>query len=217
MSRKITVLGMAIAAVLAMSAFGATAAQATPQFTCSAYPCTATGSASLGAEKFVVDGAAVECASHYLIEKEGGGDLTAGASAVTVTPTYTGCKAFTFLNATVNMGGCDYVFHATEKVSAGVYKHHVDLVCSTGGHVLIEGGGCVVDVGAQTGLTTVKTTNEGNNVKVEPEVSGVVVNKTADPFGCPLSGTGAGTGTFTGSTTVHNVAGGTSTVSLSGE
>jgi hypothetical protein len=221
MTRKFKALGLAFIAVVAMSAIGASAAEAVPQFTCSTYPCTATGANTKGSEVFTTEAGKVECDSHFLVESFNAKatDLHGPASTVTVTPTYTGCEAFGFLSATVTTTGCDYVFHATEKVATNVYKHHVDVVCEGANTIKISaaGGLCKAEIKPQNGLTTVKTENiAGGTVTVLPEVSNVAYTVTTDGFGCPFSGTGNKTdGKYTGDVVISRVGGGT--VSVSGE
>jgi hypothetical protein len=234
MIRKLQVLGLAVVAVLAMSALGASAAQAAPEFTCSAYPCTATGSNTLGNEKFTTEAGTVECDSHFLVERmrtakeveEGKTpDLLGPSPTVTVTPTYTGCTAFGFLNATVNVEGCDYIFHATEAVEAGkVYKHHVDVHCPANQSIKIVAGTCRAEVTGKTktetqaavnqGLTTVTTTNlAGGSVTVQPNVANIDMHVTQDGFGCPFNGTGTKFGTYHGDVVISRVGGGSVSVS----
>ena len=221
MIRTLKGLGLAFIAVLAMSALGSTAANASVEFTCSAYPCTATGSNTLGNEKFTTEAGTVECDSHFLVEKYNAikEDIPEQATTVTVTANYdlSPCTAFGFLSATVDMMSCDYVFHATERVSAGVYKHHVDVVCTNAGDAItITASTCTADVPAQTGLTTVKTTNLANGtVTVQPEVNNITINVTKDGIGCPFSGTGHKIGSYHGDVTISRVGGGT--ISVSGE
>jgi len=213
MIRNLKVLGLAIAAVMAMSAMMASAASAVPQFTASAYPATVTGSNTKGNEVFTTEGGKVECDSHFVSHS-----LEAASSTLTVTPTYSNCEAFG-LNATVNTEGCTYVFHATEAVKINeVYNNHVDVVCPAGKSIKIVAGGglCRAEIKSQNGLTTVQTTNSGGSVTVVPNVSSVKYTVTTDSFGCPFSGTGEKTdGKYTGHVVVSRVGGGT--ISVSGE
>jgi len=221
MIRTLKGLGLAFIAVLAMSALGSTAANASVEFTCSAYPCSATGSTTLGSEQLTTEAGLIRCAGHFVVEKQGGGDLTGQATAVTLTANYDAapesCKAFGFLSATVDTMSCDYVFHPTEKVSAGVYKHHVDVNCTTAGDAItISASTCKASVPAQTGLTTVKTTNLADgSVTVQPELFGITLNVTQDGIGCPFSGTGHKTAAYHGDLVLSRIGGGT--VSVSGE
>jgi len=208
MIRNLKSLGLALVAVLAMSAVVASAAQAVPQFTASSYPVTATGSNTKGNETFTTEAGTVQCDSHFLVENTGGNHegIPGATSTVTATASYSNCTAFGFLNATVNMEGCDYVFHATEQVAAGVYRHHVDVVCPAGQSIKITAATCKAEVKAQTGLTTVTTTNLETGVTVQPNV-GVSITVTQDGFGCPFSGTGVKTGTYHGDLVVEGQGG----------
>jgi len=216
MIRNLKALGLAFVAVLAMSAVVSSAAQATPEYTCSTYPCTATGSNTAGNETFTTPGGTVQCDSHFVVEKYRGTneDIAAATSTVTVTPTYTNCVAFGFLNATVNMNGCDYEFHATEKLGEGHYIHHVAIHCTpTGNKIKITAATCEVEVPAQT-LTDVTTKNEpGGVVKVVPTVTEITMNVVKDGFGCPFSGTGHTKGSYHGEVTISRVGGGSISVS----
>jgi hypothetical protein len=207
MIRNLKSLGLALVAVLAMSAVVASAAQAVPSFTASAYPATATGSNAKGGEAFTLDGSTVQCDSHFQ------GTLSAAGSTLTVTPKYSNCEAFGFLEATVNTEGCTYVFHATEQVAAGVYNHHVDVVCPAGKSIKITAGTCKAEVTAQNNKTTVKTTNlAGGTVTVQPNVT-VSTHVTQDGFGCPLAGLGTRNAVYHGDVVVSRVGGGTVSVS----
>ena len=207
MIRNLKSLGLALVAVLAMSAVVASAAQAVPSFTASAYPATGTGSNKAGSETFTTEAGTVQCDSHFE------GTLTEASSTLTITPKYSECTAFGFLNATVETEGCTYVFHATEQVSAGVYNSHVDVVCPEGKSIKIVAATCKAEVKSQNGLTTAKSTNSGSSVTVQPNVTNIAMTVTQDGFGCPFSGTGAKTGSYHGDVLVSRVGGGSVSVS----
>jgi hypothetical protein len=213
MIRNLKSLGLALVAVLAMSAVVASAASAAVEFTGTG---TATGAQSAGNETFTTTAGTVQCDSHFAVEALGGGGLSGSAKEVTVVPSYSNCVAFGFLGADVHENGCDYIFTATEKVSAGVYKHHVKVDCPTSKGIEITAATCTVEI-PETGnssLTTVKTTNiAGGTVTVQPEVGGVTGNVTRDGFGCPFSGLGHTTGSYHG----HVAIAGSSSISVSGE
>jgi hypothetical protein len=211
MIRMLRNLSLGLGAALALSAVGASAAMAVPQFTASSYPAQTTGT---GISLVNTEAGWTECDLHVVGHHQPG-----SSSTLTLTKTLSNCEAFGFLSATVNTEGCSYLFHATEKVSSGVYKHHMDIVCPAGKSIKISaaGGLCKMEIKGQTGLTTIKTTNlAGGQVTVSPEVSGLAYTVTTDGFGCPFSGTGNKTdGKETGSVTVSRVGGGT--VEVSGE
>jgi hypothetical protein len=209
MTRQLRVLGLALLAVLATSAVIASAAQAVPQFTASSYPATATGSNTKGSESFTTEAGTVQCDSHFQ------GSLSAASSTFTVTPTYTNCEAFGFLDATVNMEGCSYIFHATEKVTTDHYRSHVTVECPSGKSIKITAGTCKAEVKAQGNLTTLTTTNSGGSVTAMPSVTNIAMTVTQDGFGCPFSGTGAKTGAYHGHVVMSRVGGGS--ISVSGQ
>lgn len=220
MIRKFKSLGLALVAVLAMSAVVASAAQAAPLFTSTAYPATATGTNTAGNETFTTAGGTVQCDSHFLIGKVGGGDIPeGGANQVTVTPNYENCVAFGFLNAPIHENGCDYVFTATKKVNVTTYEHHVKLVCPQGSPgIQITASTCEVDITppGNESLTTVTTTNLANGtVTVVPNVGNITANVTKDGIGCPFPGTGHTLGTYHGHVIIDRV--GEGGVSISGE
>jgi hypothetical protein len=193
MIRNLKVLGLAVVAVLALTAVMASAASAA-SYTASAYPAIATGTNTKGSEVFTTEGGKVECDSHFR------GTLSAASSTLTVTPKYTSCEAFGFLEATVNMESCDYLFHATSTSSTTV-----DVVCPSGS-IKITAGTCKVEIKGQTGLSSVGTTNSGSNVIAKPNVSGIAYTVTQDGFLCPFGGTGNKTGaTYTGEVTLSRV------------
>jgi hypothetical protein len=189
MTRKLKMLGMAFVAVLALTAVSASAASAT-NYTASAYPTTGTGTSALGNDVFTTEGGKVECASHFE------GTLTKASPELTVKAKYTSCKAFGFVNATVDMGTCDYLF--TEPVG-GVAP--VDVTCTTTASepkvvdpITITAGTCKVTIGAQKTSGGATITNTGTDVTVQANVSGVGYNVVTDGFGCPFAGTGAKAG-----------------------
>lgn len=191
MIRNFKTLGLAVLAVMAFGALAASSASAV-EFTADKYPVTLHGENPIEKEKFITEAGNVECDSSFHAV------ATEASSTLTVNPTYTNCKAFTFLNATVSMEGCDYVFTATEG-SGDHWKAHVDVVCPAGKSIKIVAATCTATVPAQTGLTTVDITlmtNAGKitDVTVTATTKGIKYNVTNDGFGCPFSGTGEKTG-----------------------
>ena len=194
MIRNFKVLGLALVAAFAMSAVVASAASA--QFTSNSYPTTVTAVSELGNDVFTVDGTSVECKSHFE------GTAAEATTKITITPTYTNCKAFGFLSATVAMNGCDFVFHSNGEV---------DVECPTGKNIVITASSCEVDVGTQTGLESVALSNNGNHIDAQANVGEITANVTKDGFLCPLNGTGHKAATYTQgeAVTVIPVSGGT--------
>jgi hypothetical protein len=193
MLRNLKTLGLALVAVVAMSAVVASAASAVPSFTCAAYPCTVTGSNTAGNETLTTPGGTVQCDSHFQ------GTATAASSTLSITPSYDpNCRAFGFFGA-VHENGCSYLFHALSQIGAGHYNHSVDVVCPAGKAIVITGGTCEVDIPAQTGLSSITTQNLANGtITVVPNISNITLNVTKDGFGCPFPGLGHYKGTYHG-------------------
>jgi hypothetical protein len=177
MTRKLKTLGVALVAVFALTAVMASAASAA-QYTASSYPTTATAESAVGNDVFTTEGGAVECKSHFV------GTLTGASSDLTVTPTYTNCKAFGFVEASVT--GCKYTFTAVSTTSSSVdVVNPCTVVAST----------CHVTVGNQNGLNSVATTNTAaGDVDVQANVTGIAYTVVKDGFLCPFNGTGNKTG-----------------------
>jgi hypothetical protein len=193
MIRKFKTLGVAIVAVLALSAVVASAASAA-NYTASSYPTTGTGTSAVGNDTFITEAGKVECASHYE------GTLTGPSSSLTVKATYTSCKAFGFLSAKVAMNGCDYTF-TTPTGTAPNFTAPVDVTCPAGATISITSPEsspvCTTTIGAQGPLSSVAITNVAGSpgdVTVKSAVKNIAYTVTQDGFGCPFNGTGAKTG-----------------------
>jgi len=154
--RNLKILGLALAAVFAMSAVIASVASAqTVGVLTSDGPVTLTGTETggAGANSFTAFGNTVECPGSTYTGHEKGSTtklVPNGAKEVTVTPHYVNC------NFPVAMNGCDYLFRHLTTVAgvAGTYTFLADVVCPVGKAIEITGPlGCKVKVPAQTGLT----------------------------------------------------------------
>jgi len=212
MIRNLKTLGLALVAVLAMSAVVASAASAL-QFTASKYPTTVTATTALGNDVFTTEGGAVECEGHFE------GESKEASETMTIKATYTKCKAFGFAEASVNMNGCDYVFHSNGVVDLECHKFNSKGETEKTGPVIITAGACEVQITTQTGLESVALSNNGLHIDAKADVTvtknspGIVYTVTKDGFLCPFGGTGSKTGgTYVqkSAATVKPVSGGTS-------
>jgi hypothetical protein len=177
MTRKLKTLGVALVAVFALTAVMASAASAA-SYTSSTYPTTATATSAAGNDVFTTEGGTVECASHFV------GTLSAASSSLTITPTYTGCKAFGFLEASVT--GCEYEVTASSTTLSNI---HIRKTCT------IKAGTCHITVHPQGPLSHVGTTNNaGGDVSLRATVQNISYTVITDGFLCPFNGTGAKTG-----------------------
>jgi hypothetical protein len=187
MKRISRALLLMLAATLALAALGVSTALAVPSFTASTTPAIIAGSTS-GAEVLRTEAGVVECDT--VLE----GSLEATSSTLQITPTYTNCKAFGFTTGEVNPMGCGFEYHATEKVSEGIYKSHVDLLCGGTNTLTIKAPFpnpvCEAEVAQQTGKTFTLMSNSGSTVVFKTEAGSIDYTVTKDGFLCPFNGTG---------------------------
>jgi hypothetical protein len=193
MIRNLKILGVAFAAVLALSAVAATVASAEGQVTCSSYPCKITGESAVGNSTFITEAGAVECQGHAEAT------INAPTSELTITGTATNCKAFGFLNATVNTNGCDGLSTTPKKLSATEWTATGHMLCPVGKTIEIIAGTCKVTIGPQTPasahtIITNTTAPTPDVVDLTGSATGVNYTVVTDGFGCPFAGTGAKTG-----------------------
>ncbi|HET7120810.1 MAG TPA: hypothetical protein VFI17_06120 [Solirubrobacterales bacterium] len=211
MHGRIKILGMALVAVLALAALGASAAQAAFVGIVTKGGATFNGTVELTGEqignvRLTIDGSGVEC--NVAITEGTGKD---GETWGRMHPTYEGCTAFGFVNATVTTTGCDFEAMATEETSAGVFAGELKLVCESGKEVIIAVALCEAKIGPQTVSKGTKATNMSSagkmHVQLDSIESPVKTIKTKDGFGCPFNGTGETTASINAQTTVRAYSG----------
>jgi hypothetical protein len=179
MIRSIKTLGVALIAVLVMSALAVSAAGAS-NFTASSYPTAGAAISEKGNDDIKTEAGSTECKVSYAMDA-----ITGPSEVITVTPTFTECQSFGFLSATVNMNGCDYVYHTN-----GAW----DIVCSGSNMITIVSSTCEMKIGAQVGLKSIAFSNSGSGISAKANVGGIAYSVTKDGFLCPFNGTGAKTG-----------------------
>ena len=189
MIHKFKALGLALVAILAMSAFATSAASAL-EFTATNgnYPVNFSGTQPASEPpKFTGDGYTTECN----VEKFSG-TLSGKSSTIEVTPTYEGCTSFG-ISSTVTMNGCKYWFHISSSNLA-----LVSLICPLGKEVTIHAGTCVIHIPPYTAKSHALITNVSPRLAVKKTVSGISMSYT-DAFLCPFTGNTTTTeGTLTG-------------------
>jgi len=207
MIRKIKALSLALVALCAMSAVVAAGAQAGNFTTSGSYPSPGKGEQPKeAAHVFTVQGQKVTC-TKAVFE----GSLAAASESIVITPTYTGCTAFGFAEAEVNMGECVYTFTAgvTKTVPTHYWEGSVHIVnknnhetaCSITINAPKTSPVCVVHVPNQTPTTpTVDFENATPfHVLVTSTVAGIHSVVTKNSFLCPLNASATDTtGTYTG-------------------
>ncbi|HYJ21927.1 MAG TPA: hypothetical protein VEW07_07890 [Solirubrobacterales bacterium] len=230
MNGKLKALGLALIAVLALSAFSATASQGAAVVTAGAYPATLEGKdvkTKHGelARLTIGSGARyVECTTATLAAT-----ISEAKTEVDVTPSYSGCfsNGLTTVPATVTMNGCFFRLHATTtekgqatvvcgggaKIEVHVYesavKHEENKpICTYD----IEGQGPIT--GAKLGIINAGEPNEGISVNLA-ELAKFNVTSTMGPLSvCGVNGTSghaATTGSLRGEYHVTGKSGGVAT------
>ncbi len=196
MTREFKTLGLCLVAVFAMSAVAATAAQA-EKFTSANYPAAVPGE-QVGALplEFEVTNAGVECGTATF-----SGTLAAASETLTITPNYQNCLVGGAIPATVDLNGCDYLFHVT-----GVKTVGADVECPTtaGGVtdkivITVPATGCEIQVPEQMGLKKLTVKNEAaGDMLITLAITNIQYSQNAKcPGGVQSEKTGAYSGQIT--------------------
>lgn len=193
MFRNMKVLGLAVVAVLAMSAV--VAASASAAFNAENEGTTLLSGSQTNTHEFTVNTGTVTCTTATFAGSQSGKT----SSTLSITPTYEGCTNSLLGSMSVNMNGCTYLFH-TEATTGEPINGKVDVVCSGTNEIEVKRTSgvqvCTVKVPAQTGLGAVKYTNKSGSVEVEAEVTGLHYSQSG---ALCLGGTGSFTnGTYKG-------------------
>lgn len=235
MTRTPKAFGLALIAVLAMSAVTASTAQALPQFTADEYTTHLIGTPVAG-EEFTInlaEGGKITC------NKTLTGTLAKPSSTLTYTPTFEECEGHSgaaTVPVTITMGGCDNLLHMTKKLGPDQYTADVDFVCPEGKdieiHVYPEGTTpaehkeenetCRYTIKPQNNLATVEIINDTKAVPkkdftMKTKVTGIEYTRVlGDARSCGPIG---GAASFGGSTTVkgRNTAGEAVGIEVTGE
>ncbi len=222
MTRNLKALGLALAAVLVISALSVASAQAVPTFT--GYETTPgnphvhttlEGTTDPGVvEKFQTGVGTKECHNTY-----SGTDLTGDNSTATVTVTDwktpntsagKHCVTTAFgseFKTDIEFTSCDYLFHVESKLKEDEYTGTVDVKCTTpGDHIHIKvtnaSGGvkCLTTVPEQTGLKHVIFHNKKETKPTKVTVTANVTEITYTQTEGGLLGCGRKDGTYTDAT-----------------
>lgn len=205
MKRNLKALSLTLAAAFALTAIGASAAQAEPaEFTADDYPAVVKGDQEPETENFFritgPEGGKTECPTAVYEATQ-----TQASSTLTVTPHYpTTCTSSGFTTH-IALNGCHYDFHAGTK-KAGGSTGTVDVVCPDEQSITITvtvfgTNACQIHIPPQTGLGPVTYTNKGGDtVTVKVEIDNIKYTHTDLNGFCPFAGGGSGEdGEFTSS------------------
>ena len=203
MIRNFKALGLAFAAVFALSAVAASAASAEQ----AAFKAPALGAGETAGidggqtkergDSFTVNGLKLTCAIATLTGKA----LTAGPSSteVTLNPKYENCHvkvSFLTFPATVTMNSCDYTFNATKNTAGTEFSADLEIGCdepedqieihiygSKAKHEADEPM-CTYDIEPQTVLNKIQLTNGASDVTAKISELPVVLNNTIKSATC---------------------------------
>jgi hypothetical protein len=196
MNRKLKALGLALVAVLAMGALSASAASAENFHSESATDTVIKGS-QVGQDVFVFNAGTVKCnEATYAGEQKG-----ATATSVKVTPTYTECTAFGFVNTKIDSAQCTYEFSSD--------NNNVVISCPSAEPLTVTAFNCWVALHSQTlGGISYNNTGAGNSRDIDlgTNVTGISYSQHSKAFpGCNNNKTEQSytNGTYTAGTTVQ--------------
>jgi hypothetical protein len=214
MIRNLKALGLALVAVCAMSAFAASAAQATAgEFSWDSGTTKLDATNAGGDHILGMTAGTVRCNTFT------GNAAVAGTSAPSVTGkeiTYDDsgggadfCRGPFGTEPKIEMNGCHYRFNAGETVANAPNGHStgtVDIVNCTNADksITMNAFGCIIHVKEQNGLgpvtykTAINAATGKEDIKVELNIVNLAYTHTG--FICGTGGTGAGT--FTGTATI---------------
>ena len=201
-------VGAALVAVLALSAVAVSAASAA-EFKATSSPVNLIAGQDT-THALTMDGSSVTCET-ATFEENG---VAAPSKTVKLTPSYSGCTAFGFVNTKIEMNGCRYEFLEPNSALAG----NVRLRCPTQETKVrlftsVFGSTCEVLIGesGNTNLSKVSYKNEATSptsVKVTAAITGITAEKTKDTGICPLKGTGViHSVEYSGTSTVEGLSG----------
>lgn len=166
-------------------------------FAAVSYPVTISGTQLGSGPVFGTEAGSVTCESSTLTSPT----LSERATSLTLTPTFSNCKAFGSMTATVSATGCTFVLKEATETEFEKFEGSMDLNCESEQSIVISTLSCEAQISGQTGLKTMKYVNQHSevpsNFAATFSLSGVKYTVTKDGFGCPFTGTGAKTsGTF---------------------
>lgn len=193
MIRNLKLLGLALAAVFAMSAVAAQAAFGVDTFTSSVSPVGVTGTGNNDGV-FKITGGLGEVLSEFHCSTTSFpsvGTVTSGASQVEVAPSYKGTNAepgnekceSTLGNVKIDMNGCTYVLTGNTTGSDNGTDATVWVKCPPNAEIQITAAlGCTISVPAQTptsgGVTYTNNVGSGD-VTVTATVTGITFTTTS--------------------------------------
>jgi hypothetical protein len=162
-------------------------------FGAAAYPVTVSGVQQGSGPVFTTEAGNVTCASSTLTSS-----LSEFSETLSLAPTFSECKAFGFLSATVTATGCTFALQGPTETALDKFEGSTNINCEGGKSIVVSAATCEVQVSGQTGLKTVSYVNNRTasppNFTATFALSGIKYTVVKDGIGCPFSGTGSKTG-----------------------
>lgn len=172
-------------------------------FAAERYPATVVGSQEKeGTELHVIN---TEAGTIRCTNVTFGGSLSGAANPLSLSPTYSGCGAFGFTEASVTTNGCSYAYWLDEEGGLGGYP--MDINCPAGKEIVVKTATCTMAIPPQSGRRASEYANLDSSptghseIEITSKVANLTYTVTKDGFLCPFNGTGTRTtGTYTGKT-----------------
>jgi hypothetical protein len=177
------ILGFAAVMALALTALIGTGIASASQFRAEEYPTSLTGG-QVGVPVITTQTGIIKCTSTSLLGTE-----SAAAAAVSVAPTYSGCKSFG-VGATIKSNSCHLKLSSTNE--SAPFKGELGIECAEPGaiEVIPTGLNCVVSIEPQAGIP-VSLTNSGSGeerkVTAGVSTSALVYKETGSACSAPGS------------------------------
>ncbi|HEY8809571.1 MAG TPA: hypothetical protein VIM28_06080 [Solirubrobacterales bacterium] len=196
--RYLGILGLSVAAIIAVSAVATSSALAIPQFHTEMEDTTLTGSqGQVMANILTFDLGEMKCK----VAKFDGTQQQEISTTLTLKPTYEECK-LAGENAKVTPNGCGYLFHLGENTETFAAK--MDLECPDAKKIEVDLAECTITIPPQNGLNSAKFTNEGAEATraIIADLNIAGFHYVEDGAGCAHPGETTTNGTYTGEITV---------------
>jgi hypothetical protein len=182
MNRKLKAFGLVLVAVFAMSALSAATASA--ELFHAGEHGTVIGE-NVGEEVFTTNAGTVKCKT----AKYTGTSTTNTPGSQIVTPQYSSCTAFGFVNTTIDVGTCQYRFNTPVNTTSTV-----DIINCGANGVVVTAFNCEVTIPNQSGLSHVVWENVAgtspHHIRANVTISGITYIQHSKSFpGCNTAGT----------------------------
>jgi hypothetical protein len=120
-------------------------------------------------------------------------------TTIDLTPAFSGCTAFGFINTKIDTNGCAYRYHTQKEGSS---TQGTSIVCPEGKSIVITAFQCEVLIPSQSGLTTTTYTDGLGDIVVDDNLTAIEYTQTSKSFPGCKDGIFT-TGKYSGATTVR--------------